>query len=344
MENYDKKKETIRNKISIKYIILIVLPIIIFVISLSIGRYPVSIDSLFNALYAQISKSEMTTSQLALVRVRLPRTILAMIIGACLSLSGTVYQGLFKNPVVSPDLLGASSGASVGAAISILLGANAVGIQLSAFSGGIIAVVLVAFMNKIVSKRSNSIVNLILCGMLISSLCNACVSFTKFVADTETKLPAITFWLMGSLTSTTLKDLNVFWLFLPACIIILLTRWKVNILSLGDDEACMLGVNTQFYRWLIIGCATLLTSVSVSVSGNIGWVGLIVPHLCRMIVGANYAKVLPVSILVGSSFMLVVDTFARMLLTVEIPLSILTAIIGAPFFFILILHSRKGFV
>ncbi len=203
---------------------------------------------------------------------------------------------------------------------------------------------LVAGMDRLVSKRSNSIVNLILCGMLISSLFNAGVSLIKFVADTDTKLPAITFWLMGSLSATTLKDLHVFWLFLPACAILLLVRWKVNILSLGDDEARMLGVHVKTYRWLIIGCATLLTSLSVSVSGNIGWIGLVVPHFARMIVGSNYGGLLPASMLLGGAFMLAVDTAARMLHTVEIPLSIITAIIGAPFFFFLLTRSKKGFV
>lgn len=240
--------------------------------------------------------------------------------------------------------MGATSGASFGAALSILLEASAAGIQLSSFLGGIIAVILVAGMDHIVSRRASSIVNLILCGMLVSSLFNAFVSFTKIVADTETKLPAITFWLMGSLSSTTLKGLNVFWLFLPATVILMLVRWKVNILSLGDDEARMLGVNVHFYRWLIIGCATLLTSLSVSVSGNIGWIGLVVPHFARMIVGSNYGRLLPASMLVGAAFMLMVDTVARMIYTVEIPLSIITAIIGAPFFFFLLARSKKGFV
>lgn len=240
--------------------------------------------------------------------------------------------------------MGASSGASLGAALSILLGARAAGIQLFSFLGGILAVLLVAFLDRLVSRRASSVVNLILCGMLVSSLFNALVSFTKFVADTETKLPAITFWLMGTLSGTTLKDLVVFWLFLPAASILLLVRWKVNLLSLGDDEARMLGVNITLYRWLIIACATLLTSLSVSVSGNIGWIGLVVPHFARMIVGSNYGKVLPASALIGSAFMLLVDTAARMLHMVEIPLSIITAVIGAPFFFVLLLRSKKGFV
>lgn len=325
-------------------VFLLLLPIIAFIVSISIGRYPVSADQLFSSLYAQFCGAEMDVAQLALVRVRLPRSILAMIVGAALSLSGAVYQGLFKNPVVSPDILGATSGASFGAALSILLGASAAGIQLFSFLGGIIAVALVAGMNCIIAKRGRSIVNLILCGMLIASLFNAFVSLTKFVADTETKLPSITFWLMGSLSSTLLKDLHVFWLFLPACIVLMLVRWKVNILSLGDDEAKMLGVHVHFYRWIIIACATLLTSLSVSVSGNIGWIGLVVPHFSRMLVGSNYGKLLPASMLLGSAFMLLVDTAARMLHTVEIPLSIITAIIGAPFFFFLLARSKKGFI
>lgn len=199
-------------------------------------------------------------------------------------------------------------------------------------------------MDRLLSGRSASVVHMILCGMLVSSLFNAFLSFIKFTADTETKLPAITFWLMGSLSGTVLEDLSVFWLFLPASVLLLLVRWKVNILSLGSEEARMLGVNVRLYRYLVIGCATLLTSLSVSISGNIGWIGLVVPHLARMLVGSNYGRLLPASMLLGSAFMLLVDTAARVLLTVEIPLSILTAVIGAPFFFLLLLRGKRGFV
>ena len=327
-----------------KMLFLLALPFLVFLFSISVGRYPVSIDSLAGALRAQISGGEMDTAQLALIRVRLPRTRLAMIVGASLSLSGVVYQGIFKNPVVSPDLLGASNGASFGAALAILLGSASGRIQMFAFFGGVTAVAFVALMNRVVSRRSRSVVNLVLCGMLVSSLFNAFLSFIKFVADTETKLPSFTFWLLGSLSSVTLKDLQVFWLFLPAALLLLLVRWKVNILSMGDEEARMLGVNVKGYRWLIIACATALTSLSVSISGNIGWVGLVVPHLARMFVGSNYNRLLPASLLIGSAFMLLVDTAARMLMTVEIPLSILTAVIGAPFFFLLLVRTKKGFL
>ena len=324
-------------------ILLIAIPVIVFIIALSVGRYPVSIDSLFSALQAHLSGQEMDASQLALIRVRLPRVLLAMIVGASLSVSGAAFQGLFKNPVVSPDLLGASSGASFGAALAILIGSGLIGIQFSSFAMGLVVVILVATMNKFVSKRANSVLTLILCGILVSSLCNAFVSLIKAVADTDTKLPAITFWLMGGLSATTLDDLKVVFLFVPTIILLLAIRWKINLLAMGDEEAHMLGVNTRLYRWIIIGCATLLTSMSVSISGNVGWVGLVVPHLARMLVGSNYIKLLPATLIFGASFLLFVDTLARMLFTVEVPLSIITAIIGAPFFFYLMLRSKKGF-
>ncbi len=334
--------ESTEQKIKIKFVFLILLPIIVFVISLSVGRYPVSIDSLFQALWKQQTAQEMSTGELALLHVRLPRNVVALIVGASLSVSGAVYQGLFKNPIVSPDLLGTSTGASFGAALAILLGLNVAGIQSVSFLFGIIAVILVYLMSKLVGRRNHSIVNLILCGMLVSSIFNALVSFLKFIADTDTKLPAITFWLMGSLSGVTVRDLKIFWIFLPICIILMITRWKINILSLGDEEAKMLGVHVTFYRWLLIACATLLTSLSVSISGNIGWIGLIVPHLARFTVGSNYEKVIPASMLIGSAFLLAVDTMARMILTVEIPLGIITSLIGAPFFFFLLLRSKKG--
>lgn len=324
-------------------VLLCVIPIVVFIVALSVGRYPVSIDSLFSALYAHISGQSMDASQLALIRVRLPRVLTAMIVGASLSVSGAAFQGLFKNPVVSPDLLGASSGASFGAALAILIGSGLIGIQLSSFAMGLVAVALVATMNRLVSKRANSVLTLILCGILVSSLFNAFVSLIKAVADTDTKLPAITFWLMGGLSATTLDDLKIIFLFVPTIILLMAIRWKINILAMGDEEAHMLGVNIRLYRWLIIGCATLLTSMSVSISGNVGWVGLVVPHLARMLVGSNYIKLMPATLIMGASFLLFVDTLARMLFTVEIPLSIITAIIGAPFFFYLMLKSKKGF-
>ena len=180
--------------------------------------------------------------------------------------------------------------------------------------------------------------------MLVSSLFNALLSFVKFAADPETKLPAITFWLMGSFSGASLADLRIFWLFLPACALLLMVRWRLNILAMGDEEARMLGVNVRASRYLIIACATLLTSLSVSVSGNIGWVGLVAPHFARMLVGADYGKLLPASMALGGAFLLLVDTAARALLTVELPLSVLTAVIGAPFFFLLLLRGKRGFL
>ncbi|MDT3768145.1 iron ABC transporter permease [Gleimia hominis] len=319
-------------------------PVIVFMLALSVGRYPVSLGSLYDATSAYLTGAPMDAGQLALIRVRLPRVLVAMIVGAALSSAGAAFQGLFRNPVVSPDLLGASSGASFGAALAIFVGISSLGIQVVAFTFGLLAVIIVATLNGLLVRRANTIITLILCGMLIGSLFNAFVSLLKFVADTETKLPAITFWLMGSLAGTQLSDLKILWLFVPVMLVLQLVRWKINLLSLGDEEAKMLGVNVAVYRWLIIGCATLLTSLSVAVSGNIGWIGLVVPHLARMLVGSNYGRLMPATILLGSSFLLLVDTVARLLFTVEVPLGILTAIVGAPFFCVLLFRAQKGFV
>ena len=179
--------------------------------------------------------------------------------------------------------------------------------------------------------------------MVMGAICSSFSGLIVFFADNKAGIQSITFWLMGGLSSTTLDDLRIVFIFLPTMVLLLCVRWKINVLAMGDEEAHMLGVNVTLYRWIIIICATLLTSLSVSIAGNVGWVGLVVPHLARMLVGSNYLKLLPATLIMGASFLLLVDTFARMLFTVEIPLSIITAIIGAPFFFYLMLRNRKGF-
>lgn len=333
-----------RRRAAGKILLLAVLPAMAFLLAVSVGRYPAGIAQLPGALHTLLTGGELDPAQLTLVRLRLPRIILAMLVGGALALSGAAYQGLFQNPVVSPDLLGASSGASFGASLAILLGAGSLGVQAASFCAGVLAVALAAGMDRLLSRRSVSAVHLILCGMLVSSLFNALLSFVKFAADPETKLPAITFWLMGSFSGASQADLRVFWLFLPACALLLMVRWRLNVLAMGDEEARMLGVNVRASRYLIIACATLLTSLSVSVSGNIGWVGLVAPHFARMLVGADYGKLLPASMALGGAFLLLVDTAARALLTVELPLSVLTAVIGAPFFFLLLLRGKRGFL
>jgi len=316
-------------------------PAAVFVVSLSVGRYPVSLDSLWSSAVTWASGQEMSRADIALMTVRMPRLCLALMVGAALSASGTAFQGLFRNPVVSPDLLGASSGASFGAALAILLGLSRPLIQALSFATGLVAVLLVA---TLVDRRTSGIVTMILCGMLVSSVFNAAVSLIKFVADTDTKLPAITYWLMGSLAGTRVDGLSTIWVFAPVCLLLYALSWKLNVLAMGDEEARMLGVNVRLYRWLTIACATLLTSTSVSVSGNIGWIGLVVPHPARKLGGPDHVRLMWASMSIGAAFLLLVDTIARLASTVEIPLGIITAFIGAPFFFILILRSRRGFL
>jgi iron complex transport system permease protein len=328
--------------------ILIILMITFFisaVASLFIGRYTVPIwdyvfylKSLF--LGNEIEFSSTTIS--VINQIRMPRIMTALIVGGSLAMSGAAYQGVFRNPMVSPDILGASAGAGFGAAIGILFSMPAMGIQLLSFVCGLAAVGMSYLIGKKVGHRENITLVLVLAGIVISALFSAFISITKYLADPYSKLPEITFWLMGSLSSTTMHDLIFV---LPPIIIsavaLLLLRWRLNVLVFGDEEASALGMDTQKYRMVIIVCSTLLTASVVSISGQIGWVGLVIPHFSRIIVGPNYKYLLPTSFLVGGWYLLLVDNISRNLLRVEIPLGILTAIIGAPLFIGLLLRGRK---
>ena len=251
---------------------------------------------------------------------------------------GAAYQGIFKNPMVSPDVLGASSGAGFGAALGLFLSFSYQGVSFLAFVLGLSAVGAVCLISSRV--KYNQTLGLVLAGMMISSLFTAAVSFLKLVADPNNTLPVITYWLMGSLASIRPKDLAFAapWI-IGGIIPIYLLRWKINVLTLGEEEARCIGVNTSAVRLAVVLCATLITSAAVSVSGLIGWVGLVIPHFARMLVGSDYRKMLPASLLLGASFLLVVDNFARLLATSEIPIGILTAFVGAPFFLWLILRE-----
>ena len=273
-----------------------------------------------------------------LFNVRLPRVLMASLIGAGLSAAGAAYQGIFKNPMVSPDVLGASSGAGFGAALGLFLSFSYQGVSFLAFVLGLSAVGAVCLISSRV--KYNQTRGLVLAGMMISSLFTAAVSFLKLVADPNNTLPVITYWLMGSLASIRPKDLAFAapWI-IGGIIPIYLLRWKINVLTLGEEEARCIGVNTSAVRLAVVLCATLITSAAVSVSGLIGWVGLVIPHFARMLVGSDYRKMLPASLLLGASFLLVVDNFARLLATSEIPIGILTAFVGAPFFLWLILRE-----
>jgi len=335
-------KEQNRKKDIFMFIILVIFPIFLFFLSFMIGRYPISPIEVISAIFSKILHIECSNMAETIVfQIRAPRIIAAMLVGAGLSISGASFQGLFRNPLVSPDILGVSAGAGFGAAIAILLSLNLFYIQISALVFGLIAVTITYFVSKIV--KSNAILVLVLSGMAIGSLFSALTSFTKYVADPYEKLPAIVFWLMGSLSSVSnIEILVVIIPMLVGMIILLMIRWRINVISMGEDEARSLGLNTKKFTIVIIICCTVITASAVCISGVIGWVGLVIPHIGRMIVGPDHRKLLPATLSLGASYLLLVDNMARTLTTVEIPLGILTAIIGAPFFIYLLKKSEIG--
>jgi iron complex transport system permease protein len=308
--------------------------------SLMVGRYGVTLGTVWRLLTAA---GDGGLDRTILLRVRLPRVLVAMLIGAGLSASGAAYQGLFKNPMVSPDILGASAGAGCGAAAGILAGLDMLGVQLVAFASGVAAVTLTAAVSSRMARRGDPVLVMVLVGIIIASVCTSAISLIKTVADPDNKLPAITFWLMGGLSSVTLADAKFLLIVMPIGFVPLwLIRWRLNVLSFGEEEAAALGVNPKRLRWVVILAATLLTASSVSVAGLIGWVGLVVPHLARMIVGPSYKAVLPASLVMGGVYLLLVDDVARTAMPTEIALGILTSLIGAPFFRSLLLRSHRG--
>lgn len=306
--------------------------------SLLLGRYALSPGQLLHMLWTKVTGGAADwplSDDKVVFAVRLPRVAAAALVGVALAVSGAAYQGMFRNPMVSPDILGASTGAGFGAAVAILLGAGYFGISAAAFCCGLLAVAAAWLVSRL--SRTNQTVTLILAGMMISSLFSAGTSFVKLVADTQQQLPAITYWLMGSLSS--IKDKDVLFLSIPVTlgmVPLLVLRWRMNLLTLGEEEAQSMGVNTRRLRGAVIVCATLLTSASVAVSGMIGWVGLVIPHFCRMLFGYDYRRLIPAGALFGASFLLIVDDIARLVTTGELPLGILTAFVGAPLFVYLI--------
>jgi len=333
------------NKLIFTFLTLLL--IILILIALTVGRYPISVKEVFTIIFAKVFSFEHNlpdTMETVIFNIRFPRILGAIIVGAALSASGTAYQGVFKNPLVSPDILGASAGAGFGAALAIILSFDSIGIQLMAFVFGLIAVFITYLIsNKL--KKADKTLALILTGILIGTLFSSFISLLKYTADPYEKLPAITFWLMGSLSTITMQDIYlVFIPFVIGIVPLYIVRWRLNIMSFGDEEAQALGVDTKKLRIIVILSSTLLTASVVAISGIIGWVGLLVPHLARLLVGPNYKVLLPASILLGSSYLLLVDTLARIILPMEIPLGILTSIIGAPVFIYLIGYSRRGWV
>ncbi len=311
----------------------------------AVGQFPVSPHDLFAVLWARISGSANGVApavDAVIWHIRLPRIAAAVLVGAALAGAGSTYQGLFRNPLVSPDILGVAAGAGLGAVFGIFLSVSIITVEVLAFAGGLGAVAVVYLIGTAMRGRDPILV-LVLAGVAMGTLLGAAIALVKVFADPYNQLPAITFWLLGSLTAVTLPDLAAA---VPAILVglvpLYLLRWRMNVMTLGEEEARSLGVNTTLLRFLFIAGATLITSAAVSISGIIGWIGLIIPHVARLIAGPEFSRLLPVSMLMGAAYLLLVDTLARTMATIEIPIGVLTAFIGAPFFLWLLASSRRG--
>lgn len=311
----------------------------------SVGRVPVAAGDLASVLWASLTGGEHgldSTVETVVLKIRGPRVAGAVLIGAALAAAGAAYQNMFRNPLVSPDILGVSAGAAVGAVLGIFLSLNVIMIQSLAFFFGLGAVGLVyAISNRV--RGHDPLLVLVLAGVVVGSLLGACVALMKYLADPYNQLPAITFWLLGSLASASPEDV---WSALPLMLLGLvpmwMLRWRINLLSLDDEEARALGVETGRIRLVVIVAATLMTSAAVAISGVIGWIGLVIPHFARLLVGPDFSRLLPASILLGAAFLLGVDTLARTVARIEIPLGVLTAFVGTPLFLWQLATARRG--
>lgn len=331
-----------------KVLVLAALTVLVaasFLFSLTLGRYDMDFGQMLAFVAAPFSGAADASAADANVflTIRLPRVLAALVVGAALSGAGCAFQGIFKNPMVSPDLLGASAGACFGAALGILLSFGSVGVEAAAFVAGVAAVLVSYGLSSVIGRRMGGVLVLVLLGLVVGNLFQAFTSAVKFLADPNSQLPEITFWLMGGLSSVREGDLvGLLAAFAVGAVGIMVLRWRLNVMALGDEEALSLGVNVKRTRLAVIGCATLLTSASVAVAGMVGWVGLIVPHLARFLVGSDHRVLVPASMLLGGAFLMLVDDVCRSVYTTEIPLSILTAILGAPLFVYLICRQRKA--
>ena len=324
-------------------VLLIIILAVCIIIALCVGKYPTTPKECVEVLYCEIfgkvgSYTKMTRN--VIMGLRIPRVVSSVLCGMMLAMSGVTYQGIFKNPLVSPDFLGVSSGACIGAAVAILLGFSGLALSGFAFVGGILAVLLTVSIPAVM--RSDSNIMLVLSGVIVGGAMSSILGFLKYVADPETEIAAITYWTMGSFSYVTFDEIKsvILAMVIPA-IILMAISWWIDILSMGESEAKTLGANIVVIRNVAIACATLMTAASVCISGTIGWIGLVIPHFARMIVGPNNTKLIPAAGLMGGIFLLIVDTVTRTISISEMPVSILTGLIGAPFYAILLYRQRK---
>ena len=322
-------------------VLLIAAPLFSLICCLGFGRYELSLFETVELLWAQITGGEVDPTAYSVVfKVRLPRLILAFLTGSGLAVAGTSFQSLFGNPMATPDTLGVATGASFGAVLGLLFSDHMVMVQFLAFGFGLVSLFITCLISRMNGK--SSMIMVVLSGMVVSSIFQAFVSLAKYVADPEEELPSITYWLMGSMSRATVKALLIGAPFIIIGILILFAlRWRLNILSLQEDEAKALGIHVTHLRTLVMVASTMVTASCVSMCGQVGWVGLLVPHMARMIYGSDNRRLIPACISIGATFMIVIDTLARAATASEIPVSILTALIGAPFF-VLLLKKTGG--
>lgn len=320
------------------YMLLLLALVMVSVFTLVTGKYPLSLGELWQSLIT--GGRSGTNADLVLWNLRLPRLVAGILVGAALAAAGASYQAMFRNPLVSPDILGVSAGAGLGAVFAIFLSLPLAAVQLFAFVGGLIAVGLV-YLISLTSRQFDPVLVLVLAGVAIASLLGAGISLIKILADPYSQLATITFWLLGGLNAVSQRELLWALPFLLAGLLpLILLRWRINLLSLSDMEAQALGVNTGVLRFLLIICATLMTAAAVSFTGIIGWVGLVIPHIARILVGPEFSRLLPTSLLIGATFLVLTDNVARNAASIELPLGVLTSLIGAPFFLYLLLKGR----
>lgn len=327
-----------KRKILAINLILIVILLVVFVAALMVGRFHISLENFIKIVFTETN--EFPVEESIIVNLRLPRTLIALLVGSALSLSGLVYQETFQNKLVSPDFLGVSSGASVGAAFAIIIGLSSMWLSAAAFITGIGAMFLTITIARLMRSHSPTI--LILSGIIVSSFMSATLSLLKYFAEYETQLATITYWLMGSFEFSKMSDVYILGPIVIICSgILFIIRWRINIVAQGPNEAKTQGLNYKLYRNIIIVTATLITATSVAFAGVIGWVGLIVPHIIRLFVGNNTKHTVPLAIIFGAIFMIITDILSRSFTGSEIPLSAITGFLGTPIFVFILLRRRR---
>ena len=331
-------EKKLKRRFVITLVITIVLFVVVFATALMVGRYQIKIDDFFKAIFTDDESLDIPRS--IITKLRLPRTIMAAMVGIGLSLSGLLYQETFRNKLVSPDLLGVSTGASVGAALAIVLGLSSVFISIFAFVTGVITVLITVVIARLFKNGSS--VTLLLAGIIVGGFMSAVLSLIKYFADPQTTLASITYWLMGSFENATMSQAHILLGVVGVCsIVLVILSFRIFLLSLGKSSAQTKGLPYNFYRYLIIGIATLLTAISVCFCGTISWIGLVIPHIVRLVVGHNTRRTIPLCITLGGTFMIFADILSRIFTDSELPLSAVTGSIGTVLFVIILIVKRR---